>query len=77
MSAVKMWPSSRQRGSALILVMMLVAVFLILMGSLIDALALESQSSIESADSAAAVTAAYSGVDLMILSVEEFYDNGI
>jgi hypothetical protein len=66
-----------QRGAALILVMMLVAVFLILMGSLIDALALESQSSIESADSAAAVTAAYSGVDLMILSIEEFYDNGI
>lgn len=66
-----------QRGAALVLVMMLVAVFLILMGSLIDALALESQSSIESADSAAAVTAAYSGVDLMILSIEEFYDNGI
>ena len=56
---------------------MLVAVFLILMGSLIDALAMESQSSTESADSSAASTAAYSGVDLMILSIEEFYDNGI
>src|SRR5215469_10658017 len=67
----------RERGAALVLVLMLVAVFLILMGSLVDALALESQNSIESADSAAAVTAAYSGVDLMILSIEEFYDNGI
>lgn len=66
-----------QRGAALVLVLMLVAVFLILMGSLVDALALESQSSIESSDSAAAVSAAYSGVDLMILSIEEFYDNGI
>ena len=56
---------------------MLVAVFLILMGSLVDALALESQNSIESADSNAAVTAAYSGVDLMILSIEEFYSNGV
>jgi hypothetical protein len=66
-----------QRGAALILVLLLVSVFLILMGSVIDVLALESQSSIESADSAAAVSAAYSGVDLMILSIEEFYDNGI
>jgi len=66
-----------QRGAALVLVMMLVAVFLILMGSLIDVLALESQNSIESADSSAAVAAAYSGVDLMILSIEEFYANSI
>jgi hypothetical protein len=66
-----------QRGAALILVLMLVAVFLILMGSLVDALALESQSSIESADSSAAVTAAYSGVDLMVLSIEEYFANGI
>lgn len=57
--------------------MMLVAVFLILMGSLIDVLAVESQNSIESADSSAAINAAYSGVDLMILSIEEFYDNSI
>ena len=56
---------------------MLVSVFLILMGSLIDVLALESQNSIESGDSAAAVAAAYSGVDLMILSIEEYYQNGI
>ena len=56
---------------------MLVAVFLILMGSLIDVLAIESQNSTESANSSAAVTAAYSGVDLMILSIEEFYQNGI
>jgi len=69
--------SRSERGAALVLVMMLVAVFLILMGSLVDALALESQSSIESADSSAAVTAAYSGVDLMVLSVEEYFENGI
>ena len=68
--------SSRpRRGAALVLVMMLVAVFLILMGSLVDALAIESQSSIESADSSAASTAAYSGVDLMVLSIEEFFQN--
>src|SRR5215472_1902650 len=66
-----------QRGVALILVLILVAVFLILMGSLVDALAIESQSSIESADSAAAISAAYSGVDLMILQIEEFYSNGV
>src|SRR5215469_9901041 len=66
-----------ERGVTLILVLILVAVFLILMGSLVDALALESQSSIESADSAAAISAAYSGVDLMILSIEEFYSKGI
>src|SRR5215469_1967922 len=66
-----------ERGVTLILVLILVAVFLILMGSLVDALAIESQSSIESADSAAAISAAYSGVDLMILQIEEFYSNGI
>ncbi|HLZ09067.1 MAG TPA: hypothetical protein VKT80_10795, partial [Chloroflexota bacterium] len=77
MNMAKERSGKSQRGAALVLVMMLVAVFLILMGSLVDVLALESQDSIESADSAAAVTAAYSGVDLMILSIEEFYQNGV
>jgi len=67
----------RQRGVALILVLMLTAVFLILMGSLIDVLAIESQDAIESANADSALTAAYSGVDLMVLSIEEFYQNGI
>jgi hypothetical protein len=65
------------RGVALILVMMVAAVFLILMGTLIDVLAIESQNSIESADAEAALTAAYSGVDLLILQTEEYYQNSI
>lgn len=66
-----------QRGVTLILVLMVTAVFLILMGSLIDVLAIESQDSIESANADAALTAAYSGVNLMVLSIEEFYQNGL
>lgn len=65
-----------ERGAALILVLMLVAVFLILMGSLIDVLAIESQNTIESSDAESATTAAYAGVDLMVSAVEEF-QNGL
>lgn len=66
-----------ERGAALVLVLMLSAVFLLLMGSLIDVLAIESQNAIESADSDAALTAAYSGVDALILAMEEYYQNSV
>ena len=66
-----------ERGAALVLVFMIAAVFFILMGTLIDALAIESQNTIESADSNAALTAAYSGVNLQILAIEEYFQNGV
>src|SRR5690242_2921577 len=66
-----------RRGVALILVMMVAAVFLILMGTLIDVLAIESQNAIESSNAEAALTAAYSGVDVLILQIEEYYQNSI
>jgi len=69
--------SKHSRGAALVLVLMVAAVFLILMGTLIDVLAIESQNAIESSDAEAALTAAYSGVDVMILNIEEFYANSV
>src|SRR5579864_338932 len=67
----------RERGAALMLVLMVTVVFLILMGSLIDVLAIEWRDATTSEQSNAALTAAYSGVDAMILEIEDFYANSV
>jgi hypothetical protein len=66
-----------RRGVALILVMMVTVVFFILIGSLLEVLAMESHSVKTSAESNAALIAAYSGVDAQILTIETFYINGV
>jgi hypothetical protein len=67
----------RQRGAALVLVLMVTVVFLILIGSLIDILAIEWRDADTSARSNSALTAAYAGVDAMILDIEEFYVHSV
>lgn len=75
------WPSARckrhHRGVALVFVLMLMVVFFILVGSLLEVLAMESHSVKSSAESDAALTSAYSGVDAQILAIETFYINGV
>ena len=66
-----------ERGVALILVLIVMVVFLILIGSLLDVLAMESHAVVSSAESSEALTSAYSGVDAQILAIENFYANGV
>lgn len=66
-----------QRGVALIIVFVMAAVFLIVLGTIIDALAMESHLGFESAASDAAINAAYAGIDEMTLTIEEFDDSGV
>ncbi len=65
------------RGVALILVLMVAVVILLLVGSLLDVLAMEAHGVASSAESSAALTSAYSGVDAQVVAIEEFYVHGV
>jgi hypothetical protein len=67
----------RQRGVALVLVLMVTVIFLLFIGALLDVLAMEAHSAKSSAQSDAALTAAYAGVEAQILGIENFYINGV
>jgi hypothetical protein len=68
--------TTHQRGVALLLVFMVTIVFFILIGSMLEILAMESHAVASSAESNQALTAAYAGVDAQILAIERFYVNG-
>lgn len=67
----------RDRGAAIVLVLFVMIIFFILIGSLLQVLAMEAHAAKSSVESNAALTAAYSGVDAQILAIEDFYASGV
>jgi hypothetical protein len=67
---------ARSRGITIIIVMFIAIVVFILIGSMLEVMTMEAQAKGASADSYAALTSAYSGVDAEILAIEEFYVGG-
>lgn len=63
----------QSRGMALIMVLILMVVFVILIGGLMDVLAMESRNVVISDSGNTAENAAYAGVDAMVLQTEQWY----
>ena len=76
-SPLRQGSRSRERGVALIVVMLFSVVFLVMIGTLLDILAMEAHSAKSSVESDAALTAAYAGVDAQIYEIENYFVLGV